>query len=246
MKLLLGAILITAPLLAALPATAADRLEGRALDAVPHITIVGTARAEVAPDIATILLGVTTEQPTARAAAEANAPKARAVIDAAKADGVPAADIATQAITLTQTFDDIQDAQGRYAGRKPRGFTAENTVAIKVRDLAKVGALAESLIAKGANRFDGITFSVEHPEPILDRLTADAVKHARDRAQIAATAAGVRLGRVLRIERPDETSARPVVPGALALKATASAMPVEAGTTTLGAEIAVTWALGDD
>ena len=228
--------------LAALPALAQDDDDSTSLDDIPHITIIGTAQADVAPDIATITLGVTTEAPTATAAADATAQKARAIIDAAKAQGVAAPDIATQSVTLQQTFDEIRDPHGNVTGQKPRGFSAENVIAIKVRDLTKAGALAELLITKGANRFDGISFGVENPDPVLAKLTGEAVKNALAQAQIAAEAAGVHLGRVLLIERPSADSPRPMV-FAGAARAAAPDMPVEAGTTTLSREVEVSWAL---
>ncbi len=225
---------------AVLPALAQDD-DTNAIDDIPHITVIGTAQAEVTPDLATITLGVTSEQPSATAAAAETASKAKAVIDTAKAQGVAAADIATQSLTLTQTFDDLHGPQGQDIGRRPRGFAADNVVAIKVHDLAKAGALAGALIQTGANRFDGISFSVDRPQPILDRLLGEAVKSARAQAEIAAAAAGVRLGRVLLIERPNAGEPQSMAFARVASKP--AAMPVEAGTTSLSREIEVTWAL---
>ena len=227
----------------ATPALADDDDGDTSLDDIPHVTMVGTAQVEVAPDLATITLGVTIEKPTAAAAADADARAAQGLVDAARARGVAPADIATQSLTLAQTFDDMRDAQGRVTGRKPRGFSADDTIAIKVRDLGKAGALAEALIGAGANRFDGIGFSVEHPGPIVARLTGEAVKDARARAQQAADAAGTKIGRVLQIEQPGGGEPSPPVFAARMKFAAAPAMPVEPGTTTLSSSVEVTWAL---
>jgi uncharacterized protein YggE len=165
--------------------------DNNAIDDRPHITIVGTASVQVAPDLAEISLGVTTERPDAVEASAENARIAQAILDAAKAQGVAARDIHTQAVTLTQVFDEIHDANGHVTGRKPRGFSAENTIAIRVRALDKAGALAQSLIGKGATQFNGISFSVDHPEAVRDRLLGDAVRDAKRKAGIAAEALGV-------------------------------------------------------
>jgi uncharacterized protein YggE len=240
-------LVLATPFLAAtlfaVPAQAQDGDESNAIDDTPHITIVGTARAEVAPNLATITLGVVTSLPTARGASEANAKTTQAVIAAAKAQGIGSADIATQSVTLTQTFDELHDDAGRFTGRKPSGYEATNTLAVRVRDLGKVGALAQSLIESGANRFDGIGFSVEHPEPMLDRLAAEAVRNARRQAQLAADAAGVKLGRVLLIERPSADRPTQPVMYAARMKTAAPAIPVEAGTSELETTMEVTWAI---
>lgn len=229
--------------LVAMPALAQDDDSG-SLDDIPHITFIGTAQADLTPDLATVTLGVVTEKPTASAATEETARKAQAIVAAARDLGIGAADIQTQSLTLTQTYDNINDANGRYVGQKPRGFEAANIVRIRIRDLARAGAIAQTLIEKGANRFDGIDFSVERPELALNRLVAEAVKNAKAQATAAAEAAGVKLGRVLQIERPGtEGASRPVAYAARAKAAPAPSMPVEAGTSNASTEIEVTWAI---
>ena len=219
--------------------------DSTAIDDRPHITIVGTASIQVAPDLAEISLGVTTEKPDAAEASAENARIAQAILEAAKAQGVAPRDIRTQAVTLTQVFDEIHDANGHVTGRKPRGFSAENTIAIRVRALDKAGSLAQSLIGKGATQFNGISFSVDHPDALRDRLLGDAVRDAKRKAAIAADALGVKLGPVLLIERPSTDTGGPVFNRgrALAAMASAPAVPVEAGTQTLSNDIEVTWAL---
>jgi uncharacterized protein YggE len=219
--------------------------DSTAIDDRPHITIVGTASVQVAPDLAEISLGVMTEKPDAAGASAENARIAQAILEAAKAQGVATRDIRTQAVTLTPVFDEIRDANGHVTGRKPRGFSAENTIAIRVRALDKAGALAQSLIAQGATQFNGISFSVDHPDAVRDKLIGDAVRDAKRKAAIVAEALGIKLGPVLLIERPSADSGAPVFNRgrALAAMAPSPAMPVEAGTQTLSSEMEVTWAL---
>lgn len=241
MKLLILAALVA--LAAAAPAHAQDD-DANAIDDTPHITIVGTATAEVPPDLATLTLGVTSHKPTAVAAADAVAAAARAVVDSAKAQGVADADIATRSVTLTQAYDEIHDEKGRTTGRKPSGFDASNSISIRVHDLAKTGELAQSLIDKGANAFDGIAFTVEHPQPVRDRLAAEAVANAKRQADMVARAAGVRLARVLLVESPRSRAASRGFDDSQVFRF-APAMPVQAGTTTFVVEMEVTWAIAN-
>ncbi len=242
----LSVLLAAACLLAAANAARAqDDDDSNAIDDTPHVTIVGQAATEVVPDLATITLGVTNRRPTAKGAADATAATAGAVVDAVKAQGIKDADIATQSVSLTPTFEDIRDAQGRFTGRKATGFESSNTIAIRVRDLPRVGALAQSLTDKGVNSFDGIAFSVEHPQPILDKLAADAVANARRQAEMVAQAAGVKLGRVLLIERPSAATGRAPVFSMARVAVAPQAMPVEAGVEGLSAEMEVTFAIDE-
>ncbi len=238
--------LALALVVAAGTARAQDDDDTPSLDDTPRITVGGSATTEVAPDLATITLGVTGHAPTAKAAAETNATAAQKIVAEAKAEGIDPADIATRSVTLAQTYEDQQDAHGRVTGRTPSGFDASDTIAIRVRDLAKAGPLAQALIDKGANAFDGIAFSVEHPQPILDRLAGEAVANAKRQAATMAQAAGVKLGRVLVIER---TSAAPpfgahaFAPMAMTRVAAPAPMPVEAGRQALTADVTVSWAI---
>jgi len=223
-----------------------DDAGGTALGDIPHITITGVASVEVVPDIAEISLGVSTEKPRAVDAANETARIAHDIVEAAKAQGVESRDIRTQSVTLAQTFDNVNDSNGRYTGRKPRGFSASNVIVLRVRALDKAGALAQSLIDKGATQFNGISFSVEHPERVMDTLLASAVRDAKRQAEIVAQAAGVKLGRVLLIERPEAKDGVVVHPRAMPLAMAApgaASMPVEAGTETLRNEMQVTWAV---
>lgn len=221
-----------------------DDSDSTALDDTPHLTITGTASVEVVPDVAEVSLGVSTEKPRAADAANETARIAHELVEAAKAQGVESQDIRTESVTLTQVYDEVTDANGHYTGRKPRGFSASNIILLRVRALDKTGALAQSLIDKGATQLNGISFSVEHPERVTDTLLASAVRDAKRQAEIVAGAAGLKLGRILLIERPDDKAPAPYLrANTKAVAMAAPAMPVEAGTETLHSEINVTWAI---
>ena len=235
--------LFSALLLVSSQALAQQDDDLNAIDDTPHLTIVGRASAQVVPDLATIGVGVKAERPMpAEASAEA-ARIAAAVIGAAKAQGVEARDIQTGATTLAPVFDDIRDAAGHVTGQRPRGFSAGSTVTVRVRALDKAGAIAQSLIEGGASELRGIDFSLENPAPVEDRLVADAARDAQRKAGLTAAALGVKLGRVLLVERPEAPAggSRPRV-RRMAAQA-APAIPVEPGTRTLSREMEVTWSL---
>ena len=207
------------------------------VDAVPSITVDGEARREVAPDVAIVTLGVVTDRSTAGQASADNAAAAAAVVAVARAAGLGDADIRTTNLRLF-AVSDARDS------RKTRAFRASNQVALQVHDLRRLGELVGKFTAEGANAIDGIAFAVENPRPVLDELRADATRDAARRADIYAGAAGVKLGRILRIT-PD--AAGNPVPLNRAYKmdvaAPAPAPPVEAGTETLEAHVQVTWEL---
>ena len=230
----LAAILLIA---AAAPASAQDDDERPSVDDTPHITATGSATATLAPDIARLSLGVTTERPSAAEAARTNAEAAQRIIDAAKAAGVATSDLTTIAVSLFPVNEMVRQPDGT-SKQEMHGFRATYILAVDVRDMAKAGALAQTLIDKGANQFNGLTFRVEHPEAALDKLRASAMRDAKRQAGILADAAGVKLGRLLQVEPPDCANGSPVNSRVMSMSAP---MPVEAGQQTLRAEIEATY-----
>ncbi len=227
-------------LLLSSPALAQQDDDLNAIDDTPHFTMVGRASEQVRPDLATISVNVKAERPTPVEASAEAARVAAAVIAAAKAQGVEARDIQTGAATLAPVFDEIRDGSGHVTGQRPRGFSAGGTITVKVRALDKAGAIAQGLVEGGASELRGIDFSLENSAPVEDRLVADAVRDAQRKAGLATAALGVKLGRVLLVERPEAPAGGT---GPRVRRMAAPAIPAEPGTRTLSREMEVTWSL---
>ena len=213
-----------------------------AIDDLPHVTIVGAASTEMVPDLAEISLGIHAERTNAGDATAEMARVTGGLIDAAKARGAEARDLRTETVTLAEVYDELRDAAGASTGRRLRGYAAEETLVVRTRALAGVGALTQALVSAGATRLDGISFTVDHPEAATDKLLAEAVRDAQRKASLSAAALGSHLGRVLLIERPQSDTGG-VAPQRGFRAALAAPVPAEPGTRTLHAEIEVTWML---
>ena len=221
--------------LVAAPARAQDD-DAPSLDDIPHITALGTASATVAPDVARITVGVTTQEPTASEAAKENTAAARRLVEAAKAAGVAPSDLTTTSITLFEINTNLRQPDGSSRPER-QGFKATAVFAIDVRDFSRVGPLTQTMIEGGANQFSGVGFRVEHPEATLDQLTVAAMRDARHQAGLLAGAAGVKVGRLLQVERPDQPAgAQPFARGDLDV-------PVASGTRTLSRAVEATYAI---
>jgi len=212
-------------------------------DSVPNITTNGVASAEVVPDIATISIGVDTERPNAADSARAT----QAVVGEIKAQGIEAKDIKTLSITLSPVYDESTDANGRIIKRTLRGYSAHNSLSVRIRDITKAGALASQLMDKGANSLEGIEFDYSQKDAKYDGLRGDAVRDALRKASSYVNGLGIKLGRVLEIATepaaPVSAGMSPRMLGAGPREAAAAAIPVEPGIQTLRTEVQVTWEL---
>jgi uncharacterized protein YggE len=210
-----------------------------------RIAVQGRASVEAVPDLATISVGVTSRAPQATAALDANSAAAGRIIDYAKRFGVAPGDIRTSAVTLAEAFKNRRTPDGTFL-QEPDGYTAGNTVAIRLRDLARMGIFLREVLENGANRVSGVQFGLADPEKIGDEARKEAVEDARRKATLLAGSSGARLGRVVSISYPPRVEYRPMADGAADLprrRGLMASVPIEAGVIEIAAEVDVTWEL---
>ncbi|MBP7242739.1 SIMPL domain-containing protein [Amaricoccus sp.] len=200
-----------------------------------RLFVSGEAEVRAVPDRATISAGVQSEALSAADALAATAETMQAVFAALEAQGVAAEDIQTSQLSV----DPVWDAQPDDRRPRVRGYTASNLVSVRVRDVARLGALIDAVGAAGANRIDGITFNVENPQASLDDARGRAVADARRKAELLAQAAGVTLGPVISIREGGSGGPVPMYARAEAM----ADMPVAAGTVGLSANVEVVYGI---
>ncbi|SDK79731.1 SIMPL domain-containing protein [Paracoccus chinensis] len=226
----------------ALPAAAHPKTAGCGMNAgaqAPTINVQGEGRASVAPDLATVSLGVTTQAPTAAQAMSDNATRQTAIIEALRAQGVAPADLQTQGLSLSPLQDYSREGQPPVI----TGYQAQNIVTARIRDLPRLGAILDTMVGAGATDVQGITFSREDAAATEDRARTEAVTEARRRAEVIARAAGMELGPLVSLTDTSMTQGpRPMAMMARAADAEAST-PVEAGELTLSAQVTGVWSL---
>jgi len=190
-----------------------------------QITVNGESRLQVAPELATITLGVTEEAEEAAIAMAAVSDSMRAVIARLKDAGIAPEDMQTRQISMHPVWSQNRsyDSGGR---REITGFQASNTLMMRVRDLERLGPVLDAVLTVGANQFQGLSFGVEDPAAIQDRIRGAAVKDAIRKAQQLAEAAGMELGPVRSISEHGGGGGRPMMAMEMARS---DAMPIEAG-----------------
>src|SRR3979411_1335337 len=199
------------------------------------ISVTGEATVSVAPDLAQIDGGVTSEAKTAREASDANNAAMGKVLLALKGAGIDAKDIQTSRLSLQP-----QSAPNRTGPSAIVGYRASNRVTIRVRDVPKVANVIATLVGAGANEIGGINFMVSQASKLLDEARERAVADARRKAEIYAKAAGVTLGAPLSIS--EEGNAAPIPYRRMAVGMAATA-PVAQGEETLQVTVSVSWAI---
>jgi uncharacterized protein len=230
-----GPLAVAALALLAEPALAETAPAETAPPAV--ISVTGEATVTVAPDVAQIEAGVTSDAKTAREASDANNAAMGKVLLALKGAGIEAKDFQTSRLSLQP-----QSAPNRSGPSAIVGYRASNRVTVRLRDITKVAGVIDTLVAAGANDIGGISFMVSNASKLLDDAREQAVADARRKADLYAKAAGVTLGAPLSIS--EEGAPGPVLyRGKLATTAMAVSAPVAQGEDTLQVTISVSWAI---
>jgi uncharacterized protein len=208
---------------------------------VPILTVAGTGQARVAPDEATVRLGVLAQAPTAREAQNQVNRAAGAVLDAIRKLGVPAERIQTTGLSINPQYS----SQGSSNSQGPRitGYQAANSVTVGVDDLAKVGPVIDVGLASGANTLDGVDFGLRNDGAARAAALADAVQAARGKAEALAKALRVRLVELLEVAEEGVAVSLPPSPfrARIAMAAPMAATPVSAGEVGVEASVTLRW-----
>ncbi|WBU58246.1 SIMPL domain-containing protein [Paracoccus sediminicola] len=211
------------------------------------LTVAGHGEARVAPDQVMISLGVTTQAETADAAMQQNSQQQDAVLRSLSDAGVESPDIQTSGLTLNPMMNYPEGG----AAPSIEGYMAHNMLTVRVTDIGRVGEVLDSIVDAGANEMQGIRFIREDSQATEDEALSLAVEDATHRAGVMADAAGLELGRLMRMGEPRAEIASP---GPMAMRAMDAAgaqsnsIPVEGGEVAFTSEVELTFALasGED
>ncbi|MCI0583554.1 MAG: SIMPL domain-containing protein [Chloroflexi bacterium] len=205
------------------------------------ISVSGTGRVFVTPDMADLRIGVTTTAKTVQAARDANATSMTAVVAALKALGIADRDIQTSTLSLGPVYDYPSN------GGAPRltGYTLTNAVAVTIRDLADAAPAIDDALAAGATSLDSITFRVADQAAAERGAREAAMAEAKAKAQTLAAAAGVSIDGVSSISETIAPVPYPIFYGDLAASAARELQtPVQAGTNEVAVTVAVVYLIG--
>lgn len=202
----------------------------------PSIRVSGEASVSVKPDQAEINVGVVTQAATAQVAAAQNAQKQDAIISQLRKTLGSNADIKTISYSLSPNY--------RYPpqGGQPTitGYTASNTVQVRTTNLDQVGKIIDLASDSGANNIQALRFTLKDETVARAQALREASVKARSKAEAIASALGLKIQRILRVEEGG-LSIRPVAEMEFsAVRAQAAPTPIEAGSIEVRATVTLT------
>lgn len=248
MKTLIGAAAALLMMSAAVPALAQastgipTTASMGSVEAIKPATLNLSAQGEtrVRPDMASITLGVSVEQPTAAEAVRANAARMTQVIAALKKAGVADKDIQTSSLSLNPQYVYQENLPPRLTG-----YQVSNQVTITVRDLTRLGQTVDATVTAGATNVANISFGVTDPKAAEDEARLAAVKALQAKAELYARATGHRIARMASLsESGGYTPPSPPMPMyAMARMEKADSTPVAAGEVVVRIDVSAVYEL---
>ena len=200
----------------------------------PSIRVTGDAIVTVKPDQAEINIGVVTQAQTAQVAAAQNAQKQDVVISQLRKAMGAGADIKTISYSLSPNY--------RYPkeGGQPTiiGYTASNIVQVKTGKLDEVGKVIDLATESGANNIQSLRFILKDEASARTQALGEASNKARAKADAIASALGLKIQRILRVEESGPM-VQPTVAFADAIRAQGQT-PIEAGSIDVRASVTLT------
>jgi uncharacterized protein YggE len=226
-----------------LATTAFSGLPAIAEEPAPRIiTVSGTGEVTAKPNIAQIDTGVVTQAPTAAAALAANSKAMNAIFESLATLKIARTDMQTSQFSVQPVYENYDQANPNKI-LKIRAYEVSNQLHVKLRNLANVGPTLDKLVSVGSNRIGGIGFSIDKPEPLLDKARASAVADALRKAKIYAGAAGVTLGPVHTISENSVNYPQPMYARAEMMQAKDASTPIAEGEQKLSANVSVTFVI---
>ena len=189
-------------------------------DAMPTISVTGTAEIQVVPDEAELTFSIESREEQLDATVADNDQKIKAVTEFLKQSKVDPKYIRTQVINIRPIFAESGPKQfkGQIAQQsipmpranaanpaptperkpslKPIGYTARRQLSVTIRDLDAFETIYQGLIERGVNDVSGFQFRTTELRKHKDEARIKAVRAAREKAQAMAKELGATLAAV--------------------------------------------------
>ncbi len=210
------------------------------------ITVNGEGKITIKPDIAMVTLTVSSAGKTvAEVTADGNK-KMTNIIAEMKTLGIKAEDIQTSEYNLYPRYDYGSTVSGTYRPTTPTilGYSLDQSVNVKIRNLEKSDQVLDRAIQAGANQVSSLTFDMDDASSVKKDARKMAFDKAREKAEEMSKAAGVSLGRVITFSEDNYGGIMPYANFSMKADmamATAESVSIEPGSKEFTVNVSVTY-----
>jgi uncharacterized protein len=157
------------------------------------ISVVATGEATVAPDLAIVSFAVSGSGKQLAATRDDVNTRSSSVLTRLRELGVAERDLIAPDVGIHPEYD-------YRKGQRLTGYRVVRQMTAKVRDLDRLGAILDGLVAAGANEVQGAQMSAADPSAAEHEALRSAITGARAKAEALAEAGGVSIAGLARVD----------------------------------------------
>lgn len=151
-----------------------------------------TATIKAEPDIAEIVLGVTTQSDTAEEAQSQNTETVNNILSVLADMEIDDKDVKTSGYNMNPQYD--YDNGGVISG-----YSVTTQLTVSGQNVNSVGEIIDSSVKAGATDINGITYSCSEYDSLYEKALTNAVQAAQRKAQVVAQAADTEIDSLVNI-----------------------------------------------
>jgi uncharacterized protein len=241
MKTLFRAAALSALILAGSAAAACAQTASDSVFRATTLNLSAYGETRLAPDMATISLGVQNVAPTAADAIRQNAAKMTQVIAALRKAGIPEKDIQTSNLSVSPQYVYQENLPPRLTG-----YQVSNQVTVTSHDMDRVGQLVDATVNAGADTVSGVSFGLDDSTAAENDARVKAVQALQAKADLYARATGYHVVRLVSLNEGSSYAAPPPMPPSVMMMAKAErdvSTPVSAGETRVRVDVSAVYEL---
>ena len=171
------------------------KVKAKSANPVNQIAFSGTTEISVTPDAASFTVRVYELEQTAAQAEEKSTMKANKILALLKEKGVEKKDIRTQDYRINPKYN-YQNLP--VYKQILEGYEASQNIAVKVRDLKKVGEILSAISQNQVNEINGPFFEIDNTDKLKLDAQRAAIENAKEKAKETAKNLGIKLGKIVR------------------------------------------------
>lgn len=202
------------------------------------VRVMGSGSVTLQPDTAAIQIGVTARGDDVLAVQSQTNAEVSSILSALRSLGLTEGDVAATDVRISPRYRYDKAQQQSVAD----GFEVSRDLQITLRDLSQLAVVMSEVVKLGANSVSPPRLSSSKYETSYRDALELAVKQAKDRAEVLATASGAQLGDVISIDA-EQFGNRPEPIALRAMAADSAESSYQVGDLTARASVTVTFGL---
>lgn len=163
----------------------------------PSVDVTGEGIAYITPDQVTINVRVENTGRDPKSVKQENDRIVSQVFSAIKKLNIDDKDVKTDYIRLNKNYE---------FNTKSYNYAANQSIAIRLKDLSKYENLMNALLESGINRIDGVAFGAENEDALKEEARVKAMQNAKAKAQTYAGVLSQEIGKALKISEFQQTN----------------------------------------